>query len=525
MLDGYALEVTLTAANSAAQAWYGYDQGVVAGILISDHFLNSFPQIKRPNIEGIFTSSFSLGNLVGCLLAAFFGDKLGRKKTLLVGAFISATGAILQFSATTFAQLMSFDAKAGMTSSTCGVFQAESSRGPRRGKLSVIVVTHNVVFYMLGSWLTLGTARIDNDGQWRIPLALQLVPALVLCSLLPLVPESPRWLLLKDRHEEALEALRRYLGKNLSVDHEEVQYEYRSIRGAIELERKSQISFKQVLLCRDRSGHLKRMLLGCGTQFIQQMSGINALNYYFTIILETNLGMSDFIARVLYGANATSYCISTAMSFWMIDRFGRRSLMMGGLWLQFLAYVMVSIAVALLSKAPQQWGAVAISFLFFYYAAFGCTWGMVPWIYQAEVNSLAMRTRGAAAATATNWLFAFVCTQFTSTGIRNLGYKFYIIFAILNLVFIPVVYFLYPETANRTLEDLDEYFDRDSPHTTIIRFGDKVAKQHQRPIEAIEAEARRVATSKTDDLEDDDTKSKLPSALHVESIEDQERVA
>jgi len=161
----------------------------------------------------------------------------------------------------------------GMTSSTCGVYQAESCRGPRRGKLSVIVVLHNVIFYMLGSWLTLATSYIDNDAQWRVPLALQLLPAIVLCSLLTLTPESPRWLLLRDRHEDALEALRRYLGKGLTVDSEEVQNEYKSITGAIELERRSNISFKQVLLCRDRSGHLKRMLLGMGTQFMQQLGG------------------------------------------------------------------------------------------------------------------------------------------------------------------------------------------------------------------------------------------------------------
>lgn len=175
-----------------------------------------------------------------------------------------------------------------------------------------------------------------------------------------------------------------------------------------------------------------------------------------------------------------------------------------------------------------KWGAVAITFLFFYYAAFGCTWGMVPWVYQAEVNSLAMRTQGAAAATATNWLFGFVCTQFTPTGIRNIGYKFYIsmsqfqslpqvmtfpnqlpVFACFNLVFVAVVYFLYPETANRTLEDLDAYFDRDSGHKTIIPIGDKVAKQTTRPLEAIEAEARRVAEGKTMDLH-------KVTAVHVE---------
>lgn len=89
--------------------------------------------------------------------------------------------------------------------------------------------------------------------------------------------------------------------------------------------------------------------------------------------------------------------------------------------------------------------------------------------------------------------FGFVCTQFTSVGIRQLGYKFYVMFAVFNIAFLPVVYFLYPETANRTLEDLDDYFDKDSPHKIPIPFSDKVAKQHQRPAEAVEAELRRIA--------------------------------
>lgn len=256
-------------------------------------------------------------------------------------------------------------------------------------------------------------------------------------------PESPRWLLMSGRDDEALESLRRYLGKGLQVDDPIVQDEYRSIKASVMIERQSKISFKEVILCRDRSSHLKRMLLGMGGQFMQQMGGINALNYYFSIILQDSLGMSELMARVLTGANATSYCISTAMAFWIIDRRGRRFLMLNGLILQCSAYIMVAVAVAMLATAPQQvsesglfetlrvltspqWGAVAITFLFFYYASFGFTWGMVPWIYQAEINSLSMRTRGAAAAVSTNWIFGFVCTQFTSVGIRNLGYKFYI---------------------------------------------------------------------------------------------------
>lgn len=87
--------------------------------------------------------------------------------------------------------------------------------------------------------------------------------------LLPLLPESPRWLLNHDRVEDAQEALRRYLGKDLSAHDPIVQDELKSIVGAIDIERRSRISFKEVILCRDRSGHLKRLLLGCGGQFIQ----------------------------------------------------------------------------------------------------------------------------------------------------------------------------------------------------------------------------------------------------------------
>lgn len=88
-------------------------------------------------------------------------------------------------------------------------------------------------------------------------------------------------------------------------------------------------------------------------------------------------------------------------------------------------------------------------------------------------------------------------------------------FAVFNLAFIPIVYFLYPETANRTLEDLDDYFDKSSPHRSIIRIGDKVAKQHHRPAEAIEAERRRVESANFG-TKDDAAKGGKPYVEHVE---------
>lgn len=149
--------------------------------------------------------------------------------------------------------------------------------------MSVIVVLHNVVFYMIGSWLTLATSYMPNDGQWRVPFALQvsLTSTLAFCrhlgtdiklklfpacflSLLVFTPESPRWLVLRGRDEEAIESLRRYLGKGLSADDRLVQDEYKSIKAAVIIEKEANVSLKEVVLCRDRSSHLRRMLLGMG---------------------------------------------------------------------------------------------------------------------------------------------------------------------------------------------------------------------------------------------------------------------
>ena len=167
---------------------------------------------------------------------------------------------------------------------------------------------------------------------------------------------------MRGRMDEGLEAIRRYSGKNLPVDDPGVQGEYLSITGALQIERESKISLTHVLARRDRSSHLKRLLLGCGGQFMQQFSGINALNYYFTIILMNNVGLSDFMARVLTGCNATSYMISSACAFWVIERAGRRVLMLTGLSLQCLAYVMVAISIAMLPNAPRE---VCTHFSFF----------------------------------------------------------------------------------------------------------------------------------------------------------------
>lgn len=112
---------------------------------------------------------------------------------------------------------------------------------------------------------------------------------------------------------------------------------------------------------------------------------------------------------------------------------------------------------------------------------------VVPWLYPSEINSLEFRTQGAAIATATNWITNFIVVQITPPGITNIGWRYYIIYTVFNFAFMPIIYFFYPETANRTLEDLDLLFEE---HGDLFVQKHKEATQNANPYEGIRAQRR-----------------------------------
>jgi hypothetical protein len=168
----------------------------------------------------------------------------------------------------------------GLTSSTCPVYQAECSKPRIRGKLVVVGSLSNTAAFCLSNWMNYGLYFTGGALQWRFPLAFQLIFPLVVAAVLPFLPESPRWLLLQDRHEEALEVIARLTGKDVDIHDPDVQAEYLSIKTTIWQERKDRVPVIDVLLFRDKTQNFRRLLLSCGTQFMQQFSGVNALGMY-----------------------------------------------------------------------------------------------------------------------------------------------------------------------------------------------------------------------------------------------------
>jgi hypothetical protein len=130
--------------------------------------------------------------------------------------------------------------------------------------------------------------------------------------------------MLRDRHDEALDVIARLAGRNVATDDPDVVAEFRSIQATIEQERKETVSTFDMLRCRDKTQNLRRILLSCGTQFMQQFSGVNALGYYLPSMLQQVLGYSERRSRLLTGVNGTIYLFSAICCLFIIDRFGRR---------------------------------------------------------------------------------------------------------------------------------------------------------------------------------------------------------
>lgn len=145
--------------------------------------------------------------------------------------------------------------------------------------------------------------------------------------------------------------------------------------------------------------------------------------------------------------------------------------------------ILIRYSEILEENAATKVASASIAFFFLYYIFFGIGWQGVPWLYPTEINSLAYRTKGAALGTATNWAFNFMVVEITPIGIQSLQWKFYIIWTIFNASFVPIVYLFYPETADRTLEDIDRLFRDDAP---IFVFRDKDAISEKRPLKYVE---------------------------------------
>lgn len=460
-LSGRPLRAAVTFAAVSGFSLFGYDQGLMSGIITGEQFNTTFPAtFNNKTIQGAVTASYEIGCFFGALFALFKGDHIGRRPLIIVGSLIIVVGAII--STVAFEDHWALGQFVvgrvitglgnGLNTATIPVWQSEMSKAHNRGRLVNLEGSVIAVGTFIAYWVDFGFSYINNSVQWRFPVGFQIFFAAVLFFAIIDLPESPRWLIANQRIEEA----RIVLGKlsDLPPDSDLIVSEQTVISEAVNRFDKNQSGYRE-LFTGGKSQHFQRMIIGASGQFFQQFTGCNAAIYYSTVLFEDTINLERRMALIMGGVFSTIYALATIPSFFLIDTLGRRKLFLIGATGQGLSFL---ISFACLVKSTEQTAKGAAVGIFLFITFFAFTILPLPWIYPPEINPLKTRTVGSAVSTCTNWLCNFAVVMFTPVFIGNYNWGCYLFFSLVNFTFVPVIFFFYPETAGRQLEEIDIIF-------------------------------------------------------------------
>ncbi|KAG8624945.1 hypothetical protein KVT40_006696 [Elsinoe batatas] len=449
---------------------FGYDQGVMGGILTMDSFFRRFPTIDAEDppmgqtgsytstLQGIVVSSYNLGCFAGAVLTIWVGEKLGRKKTIFTGTWLMIAGATIQAASFGIPELVVgriiTGIGNGMNTSTVPMWQSETSKSHRRGQMVMVEGSLITCGIMLSYWIDYGFAYLQpSEISWRFPLAFQLFFCIII------------------RDEEAKVVLSALHDKD--IDDPYVQSEYAAIYDTAQI--MSQGSFRDCFtMDKDRNFH--RVVLAYVNQIFQQISGINLITYYSATIYRQSLGLDVELSRLLAALNGTEYFLAAIVPIFIIEKVGRRKLMIFGA--AGMSISMAVLAGTTTDASNSRLGVAAAVFLFVFNTFFAIGWLGMTWLVPSELLPLRIRAPGNALATSANWIWNFMVVMITPIAFQNIEYRTYIIFAVINAAIVPSVYFFYPESAYRSLEEMDEIFHKTTGPFDVVRHARETPRRY-----------------------------------------------
>ncbi|KAJ5792788.1 uncharacterized protein N7503_008766 [Penicillium pulvis] len=469
---GKMLNIWISAATSMGFLLFGYDQGVMGGIIDSSSFVKQF---NNPSAleQGLITGLYDIGCLIGSLLIVIIGERLGRRKSIYIGCVFVIVGTIIQATARVIPHLMAgrvvTGVGVGIMTSIVPTWQSEVSDAGNRGVYLTIQSANINTGFFLSNWITLGASYAKSDLQWKFPICVQLVFATYLLISVPFLVESPRWVANHKSIEEATRIIARL------QDRDEQDEEVLRVRDEIckAIEEEEETSWMDIFKNGGQQ-NFRRMLLGFGVLYMQQLTGINSIAYYLPIVLVEYLRVNETMAHVIAAVASTQYLIFSFMPTLFIEKIGRRTILIWGA----VAMMILSVLIAVGFNIPGQGGAIMTVVMYcLFYDAFGMSYLNVPWMYAPEINSLKMRSKGAAIASASNWLFNGIVVTITPSSLAAIG-------AVFNASFIPIVYFFYPETKGLSLEQIDHIFEGQGEGWSSFTQGVRESAQGAMAIEA-----------------------------------------
>lgn len=456
----------ITAVAALGGFLFGYDTGVIAG---SQLYFTKYFQLS-PGEQGWAVSSALYGCLLGALASGYLTNQISRKYTLILAALLFSVSAWGSGIANSLTELVAYrilgGLGVGMASMAAPMYIAEISPAKQRGRMVsyyqlAVVIGFFAVFlatYFIGGGNVAGASsqvieQIHNynvDRGWRVMFWSELLPAVSFFFLLFLVPLSPRWLMLKSRHDEARQVLLK-----ITENAEEAATEFDEIATSLSDSKQHH----GVKLFSRAMGFV--LFLGVMLSIFQQVTGINAILYYGAEIFSNALGYGpeDALKQQLWLGAVNLAC--TFIAIYKVDSWGRKPLLMVGTMGMFVGLMVLGITIYI-----QQLGVISLLAILVFVGSFALSMGPVVWVMLAEIFPNKIRSVAMSIAVAAQWLFnAIVANSFpvvNGSVINQTSFNGalpFFIFACFCVITTVFVWKLLPETKGNTLEEMEMLWD------------------------------------------------------------------
>jgi sugar porter (SP) family MFS transporter len=488
----------LCAFASIGGIYFGYDSGYINGVTGVKPF---YSQVD-PNNGGLtsphsslIVSILSAGTFFGALIAGDVAEHIGRKWTVITGCVIYAIGITIQVLTGVGGSALGIIVAGrliagigvGFESAIVILYMSEICPKAVRGAIVACYQFFITIGLMLASCIVYGTQNYGDQSAYRVPIAIQYIWAVILGVGLIFLPDSPRYYVKKGRVDDAIKALCTLRGQPRESEY--IEAEIAEIIANEEYER-SVIpdagwygSWKNCFTGSlwVQKSNLRRTILGTSLQMMQQWTGVNFIFYFSTTFLQSTGAISNtFLMSLIF---TLVNVFSTPISFYTVEKFGRRPLLIwGALGMLICQFIVAIIGVTVgfnkthlnsagntvannVAAVNAQVAFIAI-FIFF----FASTWGPGAWIVIGEIFPIPIRSRGVALSTASNWLWntiiAVITPYMVGTEHGNLKSSVFFVWGGLCTCAFLYSYFLVPETKGLSLEQVDKMMEETTPRTS-----------------------------------------------------------
>jgi sugar porter (SP) family MFS transporter len=454
---------------------FGFDVALIGNLLANQRWFTDL-HITNPNLIGTIIASNAMGSIVGVAPAPLISDWLGRRGASIFFCICVLGCSIGQAFVQTWGQYLAVRFVLGLFNVSLNVSSnlliAEVAHPRQRAQVTSLWITFFSIGAISVAWTAYGTLNITSSWTWRLPVMVQAAWNTIQLPLLVfLCPESPRWLVMRQRGDEAKALLAKYHANGDMTD-ELVDLEYQEILATTQGEReKSKSDWLRLI---ESKASIRRLALVVFLGLVSQWCGTSIANYYLAPVL-ASVGVTSNRSQTALngGLQIWSWLVSCAGAL-LSEKAGRKTLLLvssGGMLIMFSVVTACSAVYSKTGNAAS--GQAVIAFLYLFTGCYCLGFTPIPPLYVAEISTPATRSK----LVAIYWMSTAIATCFNQfvnpIALDAIGWKYYLIFIAILIGTITVISLFFPETKGMTLEEVAGIFD------------DEVARLNTQVVEAV----------------------------------------